>query len=315
MPLNIGIFCRLNWERPDDPFKDAEMLRFLMTIQRQLRRARIFAIDWRTIHADGAASAFDVFAAMRREICLATLHVIHIFNLGYSSNRNASLKEKWRDFKQKLEIINALGVRCINSIEAISYGIHKDYLIDLAKADLPMVPTKKVTSNITVSELRQLCMSSDGVVKPANGECGRLVLPLDKVTEVEMQLYRHETDDILLQPYMAQAKEGEKSLIFLGDYFSHAVLKIPPSWDIRANGPHTGALVQPYIPSENELNLASRVRSAFPYPLDTCRIDMVGSDSRPWIMEIEVVDPAHYCELDERHAHRVADFYYKHICD
>jgi glutathione synthase/RimK-type ligase-like ATP-grasp enzyme len=307
--MNIATSCRFSWESLMNPFAEAKMLSFLFSIQLSLLPARLFAFDWRSIQPDGKAAGFDVYCRTARQIDIGAMDVVHIFNLGYPAQKQLSLKAKWQELEKKLAIIQEAGCRCVNSVAAIRYGINKNYLVDLAARDFPVVPTSSAPSSMSRKELKEACGKSYQILKPANGECGRMIFMLDQVTPAILEQFRRESDELLLQPYLPEIMGGEKSLLFFGEQCTHAVWKIPSNRDIRSNGSHTGAIIQPYLPMRREIQLARMIAEAFPHRLDIFRVDIIESHHGPLVMEVETVDPGHYWRLNTTHARRLAAFY------
>jgi len=280
-----------------------------VALQRGLPHLRVLALDWRTIASDGTARAFDVAAARTGRVAVEDLRLVHVFRLGYWAAKDTPLKEKWRALNDRLAVVRAAGARCVNSAGAIAYGIEKDYLCDLAAHGIPAVRTKKVPASVTLAELHTAHDDDEyAIVKPANGECGKLVMLIAEVDENDLARLRAEADHLLLQPFAARALAGEKSLLFVGGAFAHAVIKVPSARDFRANGAHTGATIRAYDPSAAEIELARRAGAAFRYPLDAFRADLIGDRAGLELMELEVVDPGHYRD-DDAHVLRMTAFY------
>jgi glutathione synthase/RimK-type ligase-like ATP-grasp enzyme len=311
MAITVAVTERLEWDLPNCPFKDPRLLYFYRSMEHTTPGLRLLALDWRTITAGGSAKVFDIRNAATRQSSLTEeVQLIHVFHLGYSSSRDATLRDKWNEVTARLNIIKRLGIRCANPVDSLIYGMNKNYLLELMEMGLPVVPTKKISTNITLDQLKKICSTEFQIIKPLNGECGKHVRQLKDVTADTLNHVARETDAILLQPFMPQVLAGEKSLIFLGRKLSHAVRKIPHGSDFRANSPHTGATIYSYAPTAQELELGFQIQKNFPVPLDTFRLDFIDASCGPMIMEVETVDPGHYIQPDDHHARRLGSFYH-----
>lgn len=310
MKAIVGVTLSCDGRQPGDPFPRARLPAFFRRVGRLAGDVRVVAIDWHTVTPQARAEAFDCEKELTFELPLpGTLDFLHVFQLGHGSSRSLSLAQKWAEIEAWLRILEHRGVRCVNPVATLVYGLSKSYLFDLEAAGLPIVPTARVPSAISLEELHHACGERYRVVKPINGECGRLVRLLETVDEATLEAYRQATDTLLLQPFVPEVYDGERSLLFLGDRFSHAVKKLPAPGEFRANGPYRGSTVRAYSPSRVEIELGFTVHDRFPRTLDTFRLDLVGPPEVPRIVEVEVVDPGHYAAFDSAHAERMADFY------
>ncbi len=99
------------------------------------------------------------------------------------------LRSTWnypKHYDQFIAWLDNLHTNVFNPIQTLKWNSHKSYLLDLAKKEIPIIPT---------------------VIKPAvsNGEMGI---------------------EYLVQPFAPEVKnEGEYRFIFIGGKFTHAVLK------------------------------------------------------------------------------------------
>jgi glutathione synthase/RimK-type ligase-like ATP-grasp enzyme len=304
----VGVCVRFDCDSLNAPFKDSDTLPLLQALQSRMPHIRLLGLDWRTVTPQGVVLVYDLRHGAIK-IHLSDIRVVHVLHLGYGTSKKLSLRDKWREVREKIEIMSKYGVNIINPAISISYGINKMYLSDLARMGLPVIETLRLPSSLSLDVLREKCDSRFQIIKPANGECGKLVLHIDTLTSKILDRYRQECDEVLLQPFAHEISLGEKSLIFLGSRFLHAVRKIPSSSDFRANGFHTGASVYPYEPMDAELALGNTVKEMFPYPIHVFRLDLIGEGIDLRIMEVEVVDPNHYCMITDSYLDALARFY------
>ncbi|MCB1054140.1 MAG: hypothetical protein KDD11_01345 [Acidobacteria bacterium] len=306
----VGVTLPSDDDRSDTALPRARMTAFFRRAGRLAGGVRVLAIDRHTLTPELRAKAFDCEKEITFDLSLpSTLDLLHVFKLGHASSRSLSLAQKWAELETWLRALDDRGVRCVNPVKTLVYGLSKEYLFDLEAAGLPIVPTTKIPSAVSLEQLRAACGECYRIVKPINGECGRLVHRLDDVDEAVLEAYRRATDTLLLQPFVPEIYDGERSLLFLGDRLSHAAKKTPGRGEFRANDSSRGATVRAYSPTRAEIELGFRVRDRFARPLDTFRLDLVGPAESPRIVEVEAVDPGHYCRFDQTHAERMADFY------
>ena len=110
-----------------------------------------------------------------------------------------------------------------------------------------------------------------------------------------------------VQPFMANIQtEGEYSLFFFNDEYSHAILKTPEQGDFRSQEEH-GAAIEPVVASE-QLVAAARKLLALVEPQPTyVRVDLVRDERDDYrLMELELIEPSLYLRTDPGSAARFA---------
>ena len=78
---------------------------------------------------------------------------------------------------------------------------------------------------------------------------------------------------VIVQPYIREIETaGETSLVFLDGQFSHAVLRMPPQGEWRANSAY-GVAVSPAAPPEKAIETARQILDMLPQMPAYARID------------------------------------------
>ena len=98
--------------------------------------------------------------------------------------------------------------------------------------------------------------------------------------------------DVLVQPFIESVRYGERSLIFFGGTYSHAIRKMPADGDFRVQVNHGGSNTR-HIATSIEIAAAERALAAVPGVdgLAYARVDLVGSVHEPLVMELELIEP------------------------
>jgi glutathione synthase/RimK-type ligase-like ATP-grasp enzyme len=201
----------------------------------------------------------------------------------------------------------------LNSLEVVRWNLDKRYLLDLERAGVPIVPTRVVTS-ATPDSIRtaaaELGDPSALIVKPtvsANADHTHRLRRGDvhALSRAVADLAGHQ---VLVQPFMERiVDEGELSLFYFDGRFSHAIRKIPAPDDFRVQEEHGGRLA-PIDPSPELLDRGRVALRALPFETLYARIDLVpaGGDDLV-LMEVELIEPSLYFQLDAGAADRFAD--------
>lgn len=174
-----------------------------------------------------------------------------------------------------------------NPLSVLEWNSHKRYLVELAEAGVPVVPTRLVPGG----SLPERLGPGRVVVKPAVSAGGRgtyrgLGPELDE-TLAELAA----AGDALVQPAVESIDtDGEVSLIRLGDRWSHAVRKFPPAGGFLVHERHGGRLTD-HEPTPRELEVAAAALACSPAPVHAARVDLVRIDGEPVVMELELIEP------------------------
>ena len=184
-----------------------------------------------------------------------------------------------------------------NPAPMVRWSSDKRYLLDLADAGVPVVPT-------AVVEPGQVPSWPDGpfVLKPAVGAGGREVAtygPAERSRALDHVGRLHAAGrGVLLQPRLASvASRGEWPLVYFGGRCSHAASR-------RVLLPEDGPTTQAYVPDrtaqhtatarQREVADAAVAVAAQRFGTPTCaRVDLVeGDDGDPLVLELELVEPS-----------------------
>ena len=244
----------------------------------------------------------------------------------WAAYRLAILRSTW-DYTQRLAEFLAWADRTaartslINPPAVIRWNTDKHYLGDLARAGVPVVPTRFVEPGARAAEeLSGFLTAEEGtaewVVKPAVGagsrDAARYACGEERTASDHIDRLLHAGRSVLLQPYLDQVDlHGETALIYFGGQFSHAIRKGPLLQPATAP---TSALfleerITPRLPAAEELALADRVLSALPFATPLyARVDLIRSASgEPQVLELELTEPSLFFAHAPGAARRFAD--------
>ncbi len=174
-----------------------------------------------------------------------------------------------------------------NPLPVLEWNSHKRYLVELAAAGVPVVPTRLVPAGTEPEPLGP----GRVVVKPAVSAGGRdtvrgLGPELDGALAALVAV-----GDALVQPAVESIdRDGEVSLIRLGSRWSHAVRKFPAAGGFLVHERHGGRL-EDHEPTPRELEVAEAALGLAPAPVHAARVDLVRVDGDPVVMELELIEP------------------------
>jgi glutathione synthase/RimK-type ligase-like ATP-grasp enzyme len=196
-----------------------------------------------------------------------------------------------------------------NPAPLVRWNAHKSYLVSLARAGVPIVPTVLVPRGAASAERSAALASAEElVIKPAvgGGALGTRRGHADDPELAEHLAHLTARGDALVQPFMPSVPDrGETSLIFFGGRFSHAVRKVPTDGDFRVQ-PQYGARSLAHVPTPVELAAADAVLAVVPHEPAYARIDLVEGPAGPLLMEAELIEPFLFLDFDGPAAERFA---------
>jgi len=228
------------------------------------------------------------------------------------------IRQTWDYFDRLSEFLGWLDridscTRVVNPVEVIRWNCDKRYLVDLAAAGVPTVPTIVIDRQAHVRALADLLDRNEfdeAVIKPAVSGAGR-----ETYRVMHSEADRHEVawqrlvsaESMLLQPFMpAIVERGEVSLIVIDDQVTHAVRKIAAAGEFRVQDDH-GGTVHPHAPLPRETAVAKAALAAVPGPVSYARVDLVEGDNGPLVMELELIEPELFFRRYPDAAERLAD--------
>jgi glutathione synthase/RimK-type ligase-like ATP-grasp enzyme len=200
---------------------------------------------------------------------------------------------RYREFIAWLDRI-ASQVRLINPLPTLRWNLHKGYLIELAKAGVPVVPTELVASGAHPDWNALFACHGDLVIKPAvsAGSFATIRVGRGDISSAHAHRIQHLDRDLLVQPFLESViSNGESNLVHFGGRFSHAIHK-GARW--AGDDEQSRGLVDP---DRAELELAAHALAAAESrghgPLAYARVDMArGPSGTPLVMELEVAEPS-----------------------
>lgn len=192
----------------------------------------------------------------------------------------------------------------LNPLSVIEWNMNKRYLGQLAERGVSVCPSRYATDLDAVREAIAATDAPRIVVKPtvSAGSQDTGLFDVDDpgaVTLAERILGLGKT--VLVQPAIAAvAEEGERSLIFFGGEFVHAIRKGPLlalGGGLLTGGEYVES-IDAAVATEQEQALAAQALAAaaeitgesFLY----ARVDIARGDEGPLLMELELVEPSYF---------------------
>jgi hypothetical protein len=180
-----------------------------------------------------------------------------------------------------------------NPVEVVSWNLHKGYLLDLARAGVPVVPTRLLKANSGPEKLLATLAEEgweDYVIKPAVSAGSWLTARFDVLTQstaIDFVCENGGDRDLLIQPYITSVEHGgERANVYLAGRWSHSVTKVPRfTGDEEQVGEAVEVLAEDIVVGEQALRCS-------PGPILYGRVDTVRDvDGNSMVAELELIEP------------------------
>jgi len=200
--------------------------------------------------------------------------------------------------------MESLPMPLANPAAVVRWNSHKGYLVELGEAGVPAVQSVLITDEsptLPRLDARRI------IIKPAISAGARGVgLFASDAPEASAHLTNLLTrGDALVQPFEPSVSTGERSLMFFGGRYSHAVRKVPADSDYRVQLRYGGRLLHHQV-TDAELAAATMALSCVQDDLLYARVDLVGTPQQPLVMELELIEPEIFLPMAEGASHRLA---------
>ena len=226
-------------------------------------------------------------------------------------------QQKEKLFFKTLQSIEASSAILYNSLDTVKWNINKRYLLELERENISIIPTRLYDSFDfeIVSQLFSFFNEDKLVIKPcvsANAD-DTFILEQSKMENLKSYLEgAFSQKDFLVQPFIKDIKnEGEYSLIYFGNRLSHVLLKTPKNGDFRVQEEHGGILKAINKPESSLIDFGNKVMGTIPYQCLYSRVDVVRGSDNYLLMEVELIEPSLYFNMDPKAPQMFAEVFNK----
>ncbi len=218
----------------------------------------------------------------------------------WSAGALTVIRSTWDYFHQRKAFVEwaertARQTRLWNPPKVVAWNAHKAYLLELARAGVPVVPTELLPARqgARLADVMSDCGWPRVVVKPAVSASSYRTLPVDDGNLDEGEAHLQELlaeRDALVQPYVPSVEGyGERAVIWVDGEFTHAVRKSPRF----AEGEESVSEALPI--AADELEVARAALAQVKEPLLYARVDLARDPAGlPMVMELELIEPSLY---------------------
>ena len=207
-------------------------------------------------------------------------------------------------FLKVLEDIEASSAILENSLDIVRWNIDKQYLQDLEKKGIAIVPSlwREVLDKSELMSFFDHFDTQQIVLKPrisANADNTFWLTKAQAIAKAEQLVEVFSDKPFIIQSFVENViKEGEYSLFYFDGQYSHAILKTPKEDDFRVQEEHGGRL-KTIEPEACLVEAAKQALKAIDEMPLYARVDFVRTTSGFALMEAELIEPSLYFNMDE----------------
>lgn len=202
-----------------------------------------------------------------------------------------------------LERIDRSRAVLVNDLALVHWGLPKTYLRDLERRGADIVPSLWQTQleQGDLAKYFDRIVADTLIIKPVVSTNATDTFLLERETASRHEtalLQKFHNRAFVVQPFIASIKsDGEYSLFYFNNRFSHAIRKVPKARDFRVQEEH-GAEITAIVPESVLIEAADRVLALVtPVPV-YARCDLLrGPDGRFLLMELELIEPSMYLRM------------------
>jgi len=209
--------------------------------------------------------------------------------------------QKITEFKKFLDELSRASISAWNPLDTIRWNLHKRYLLQLEKKGVAIIPTVLVGKGgaLRLIENAEKLETDLLVIKPAIGASGihTQLIDLTKIGDQTGPLSElSKNHDLLIQAFVPEIQsEGEYSLIFIDNEFTHCILKRP-----QENGFIVKGTSQRIPCPPRALIFAKKVLHIADQDHLYARVDMVMHEGNFLLMELELIEPQLWLPLEPK---------------
>ena len=208
------------------------------------------------------------------------------------------------EFVAWLDGVRRVGCRTINPEALIRWNHRKTYLAELAAKGIATPETHFFGSHQEFADKKPRLTHAEYVLKPVvSASAHRTVRAV--TADVAKAARDFPDSEFMVQEFLPEIAEGEWSLIYIGQEFTHAVKKVPARGEFRSQRDF-GAKQEVATPPQSAIEQGKRILALLPKPAAYARIDLILRGDTPVLIELELIEPELFLANSEPAAQQLA---------
>lgn len=222
-------------------------------------------------------------------------------------------------FLDLLESIDASSAILVNDIALVRRTIPKTYLRELETRGVAIVPSLwyEQFDREALPGFFDTHRCDRIIIKPVVSTNAHNTFLLDRAVPAKIIEELEKTfaaRPFVVQPFIEIVQgEGEYSMFFFSNEFSHAILKTPKGEDFRVQEEHGSSIMSVEPESELLETAAKLLKLIEPTPVYARADFLRAPDGRFLLMELELIEPSLYLRMDSESPMRFARAFDAHV--
>jgi len=203
-------------------------------------------------------------------------------------------------FYSWLDALDANQIKTFNSSSILRWNANKKYLEEFKSKGLPVVETAWVSTLESIEESLKQIDANLIVLKPSISAGGYLTFCIskqegDKISKAFHTISSH--SEVMVQPFLDEISlNGELSLIYIDNKFSHGVLKKPQTNNFLVQAQYGGSEQLITHPPKEAISLSEKILNTLPGLL-YARVDLICIKQCWHLSELELIEPRLFFNL------------------
>lgn len=194
-----------------------------------------------------------------------------------------------REFVAWLDGVPRIGCRMINPEALIRWNHRKTYLRELSDNGISTPQTYFFRSHREFGDKTPRLEHAEYVLKPVISASAHRTTRVG-AAHIAQAAQDFADSEFMVQEFLPEIAEGEWSLIYIGQEFTHAVKKVPARGEFRSQRDF-GAKQEAATPQQSAIAHGKRILALLPEPAVYARIDFIMRGDAPVLIELELIEP------------------------
>jgi glutathione synthase/RimK-type ligase-like ATP-grasp enzyme len=201
--------------------------------------------------------------------------------------------DAWRSWLNKLD---DLGIPLINDASIVRSNMDKSYLNILKQKGIKIVDSLFIDKGTSLADCLNNVEYDELIIKPTISAGSHLTERFQK-QQIKDIIDRYSIigmeSDLIVQPFLPEITDGEISLVYFENKFSHSIIKKPTEGDFRIQL-QFGGQYSAYLCSDELIEFGHKALTTLSQNTVYGRVDCILLNDVPHVMEVELIEPDLY---------------------
>lgn len=234
------------------PFEFYDIDDFLLIeSMKKIRKDEKIICDWKTIKKDFTTdSAFDLETTKKIPYDLKKSDLLVFLEIPHHASEYGDQKKVNKLLKKMKKYLK---IPTLNDIDSFFEYPDKSYILKFQ--DLPFPKTRKINTKNLEEILSEF--DKEIILKPLDGGGGFGLYKTENNIDTVKKIISNSKAQYLIQEYLPEIKEGERSLFYIDKKLRYAIRKLPKPSEFRSNEIYCQS-IERYEPTNKEIEISEK---------------------------------------------------------